>query len=116
MKVDHTRDMVRLSMLDSVGDSTEDGSGLGSLSGPLPEGNDAESEAAAAAGTPVAAVTPSGAEGALERTPGLGRGEALEEWIGLGWIGSSSIEVVPSPSWSMHRGSFGGRSREWRKP
>ena len=39
MKVDHTRDMVRLSMLDSCGDSAEDSSSscLGSSSGHLQE-------------------------------------------------------------------------------
>ncbi|CAM9522696.1 unnamed protein product, partial [Laminaria digitata] len=39
MKVDHTRDMVRLSMLDSAGDSTEDSSSscFGSFSGLVPE-------------------------------------------------------------------------------
>ena len=38
MKVDHTRDMVRLSMLDSAGDSAEDSSScFGSFSGLVPE-------------------------------------------------------------------------------
>lgn len=52
MKVDHTRDMMRLSMLDSCGDSVEDSSssGFGSISGHLPEENPDQGEDGAVGG------------------------------------------------------------------
>ena len=67
MKVDHTRDMVRLSMLDSAGDSAEDSSScLGSFTGLVPE----EEEEQAAPSTPLDQV-----EAFPDRVGGLEPGE-----------------------------------------
>lgn len=81
MHVDHTRDMVRLSMLDSVEDSAEDSTSCfgGSLSGILAECADDEEEDAPM--TPMVAaptVPPAGGGGSgSEKGPGLGRGEGF---------------------------------------
>lgn len=77
MKVDHTRDMVRLSMLDSVTDSNDAGddnsSCFGSLSGVVPE----EEGVTAGVSDEGGHRTPAGptAEVLSDRTVGLGPGE-----------------------------------------
>lgn len=78
MKVDHTRDMVRLSMLDSVTDSNDPGddssSCFGSLSGVVPE----EEGVTAGGGSEEGGHrTPAGppADVLSDRTVGLGPGE-----------------------------------------
>lgn len=74
MKVDHTRDMVRLSMLDSVGDSNDDNSScFGSMSGPggvaVLEEDGADEAPRTPSGNPMEAGMLS------ERAVGLGPGE-----------------------------------------
>lgn len=88
MKVDHTRDMVRLSMLDSVADSNDDSSScFGSMSGP---GGFAVIEGAEEDGADTP-YTPSGnpAEAGLlsERAGGLGPGERERERADVGGRG-----------------------------
>ncbi|CAB1108713.1 unnamed protein product [Ectocarpus sp. CCAP 1310/34] len=97
MKVDHTRDMVRLSMLDSATDSNDAGddnsSCFGSLSGVVPEEE---------------GVTAGGSDGGGHRTPAGPSAEVLSDrTVGLGPV-AANLFASPAPRHLSSRASWGG--------